>query len=74
MVAGAWPPVASQETETVTLPPGETVLGLTSAAGSARAAEAAKPSVALARAATDRTRAVERMGRAPSTGGFSGAR
>lgn len=62
MVAGAVVPRASQDTDTVTLPPGETEPGLTSAVGSAKAAEATKPRTTPARAATDRARAVRRMG------------
>ncbi|KAA0930702.1 hypothetical protein FGF04_26965 [Streptomyces apricus] len=61
-VPGGCPPVRSQVTETVTVPPGATVRGLTSAAGSAAAAPAAVPSARVVRAVADSARAVRRNG------------
>ncbi|MEU0967118.1 hypothetical protein ABZ357_17415 [Streptomyces sp. NPDC005917] len=63
MVAGACPPVVvPQVTETVTVAPGRAPPGFASAAGPATAAVPATPNAAPVRTATDRTRAVRRMG------------
>ncbi|MER6089881.1 hypothetical protein [Streptomyces bluensis] len=66
MVSGEAPPVGSQVTDTVTVPPGATVRGPTSAEGSPAAAGAAAPRTVPTRVAADRTQALRRMGGAPS--------
>src|SRR5690349_4341882 len=68
MDSGEVPPAASQVTGLVTVPPGSTEPGLTSASGSANAADAVAPRAAPAKAVAYRTRAVRRMSGAPSEG------